>query len=210
MIKCLQLCCLLAFLPVLGLAACSPGPNIDLSGSSSSSNTPVVIDLTGNWAGTWTSSTGASGSFTGAFNQVEPIVQGPLGQGLAGPEQVGGIITFQGSPCFTGLGVQGSASVGNFTGAPTFRGDFIGNSIEIRFVTLIHFQVVDGNPVGFDSISGTYEVMVGGVCTGETGTLSATNSTLIQGDAPRMHEETVHEAGGTTTIWSEEPGPATR
>jgi len=193
MIKPIELCCLLGFLPVLGLAACAPGFG---GGSSNSTNgngqsaPPIVIDMSGSWSGTWTSSGGGSGSLIAQFLQPTPIVQSSA-VGVAPPSPVSGTITLQNSSCFGSLDVDATAFLGGFGGATQFYGTWSAAGTQIDFSTFIL--------VGYEDISGTYEVLAGGVCTGETGTLSASKTTAIQESSTRVREETFHDADGRST-----------
>ncbi len=103
-----------------------------------------IIDLTGNWSGTWASSRGSTGGVDAQISQS--------GSSLTG------MVTVTGSPagCFT----SGSIS-GNVSGQQVnFSGTVSGGGQQINFSGTISGQGT--------IISGTYSVS-GGLCNGDTG-----------------------------------------
>ena len=146
------------------------------------------MDLTGSWAGTWTSSTGGSGTFSSEFLQARPT------QGGGPPVSLSGTATLEGSPCSALLSVEASANPGGVAGSPLVRGTFTDGSITIQFFA--------GLTIDYESFSGTYEVLEGSTCTVETGTFEAWLS-IIPLHAPVVLGENVtvyDDLGNSTTF----------
>lgn len=112
-------------------------------GGGSSSDEAPTIDLTGSWYGFWASAYGDGGEIVLSFTQNGSTASGTT--------------TFSGSPCFAGGSVSGAVAGNNFAGSLRAGG--------IR---------VDVNlTVTNNQMNGTYSVISGGACTGDSGTLSA-------------------------------------
>lgn len=167
---------LAAFL-CLGLTGC-----YDFDGLSGSSPVGLPIDLTGTWSGTWTRADGTTGAFAGVFDQNEPVQGGGAGTTLSGSASLDGF------RCSAPLSVDGSVSPGGFVTPPLFSGMFTDGAITLHVSALVF-------GVDFDGISGTYEVLAGSACAGETGTLIATIvAPLVASDpSPEFWSQTVLE-----------------
>lgn len=128
-----------------GLGGC--GGDGDGDGSSA----PPTVNVTGNWSGSWRSSTRVE--YAGNITFL-PLTQ--TGSMLSGQIRFTGSLVVS---CFSGgaLSVSGVLSGNSFTASLTAGG--------IRVD-------VDGSVTG-NQMSGTYTVNAGGVCTGDTGTFSA-------------------------------------
>ena len=161
----------LIFVAVLGLSvACNDDY---LSGGGGPDGLP--FDLTGTWSGTWTASTGESETFSCELVQDRPT------EGGGSPASVFGTATLDGSPCFDLLSVDVGFHPGGFATSPYFYGWFTADSVTI--------EVFAGVTLDSESFGGTYEVIEGGACTGETGTFEASLSIPLQ--APVILGETV-------------------
>lgn len=140
-------------------------------GSTSSGGlTGFTIDLTGTWLGTWTRSDGTSDVFTGIFDQSEPV------QGGGSPTSLSGSASLVGFSCSTSMIVDASIYPGGFVGPSSFIGTLTDGSVTIQV-----FAIVTGLGNG---IGGTYEVLAGSSCAGETGKLTATRVGPLQGSEP--------------------------
>jgi hypothetical protein len=106
-------------------------------------NEPPTVDVTGTWTGTWMSSTGMGGDVSATLTQTGADVEGTM--------------TIDGSPCFSVGNVSGTVSGNRISTGAFFSGD-----------SRVNFN---GTVVG-DSISGTYEAVRAGACTGDQGTFS--------------------------------------
>jgi hypothetical protein len=104
---------------------------------------PPTVDVTGSWAGTWLSGTGMGGDVTAVLTQTGADVDGTM--------------TITDSPCFSVGNVSGTVSGNRVSTGAMFSGD-----IRVNF---------EGTVVG-DEISGTYDAVRAGACTGDTGTFS--------------------------------------
>ena len=166
----------------LGFAGCSYNDGEDGSDSNG-----LTIDLTGTWAGTWTSSTGESGTFSGDFLQDRPT------QGGGSPTSLSGTASLEGSPCSALLSVEASVYPGGFVSPPYVSGTFTNRSITIEFFASV--------TIDSDALSGTYEVLVGGTCTGETGTIVASLSIPLQAPVVRGQSVTVYDDLGNSTTF---------
>jgi hypothetical protein len=117
-------------------------------GGSSSTNTssgnPGGLDLSGTWSATWTSRDGQIGQGTMQLTQTATGISGT--------------VLVSGSPCFANGDVSGSLAGDELTGSMTAGG------ASVTFDT-----TVDGS-----QMSGTYDAVSAGACTGDTGTLIAT------------------------------------
>ncbi len=116
-------------------------------GSSSnitSSGNPDGLDLSGTWNATWTSRDGQIGQGTMQLTQTATGITGT--------------VLVSGSPCFVNGDVSGSLAGDELTGSMTAGG------ASVTFDT-----TVDGS-----QMSGTYDAVSAGACTGDTGTLIAT------------------------------------
>ncbi|MBI5192008.1 MAG: hypothetical protein HZA08_01045 [Nitrospirae bacterium] len=113
------------------------------SGSGNSDNSkPPSINVTGNWSGSWNSENGINGG----------TVSLSLSQNGS---DISGTITMGGSPCFSVGNISGSVSGNNISSGAVFTG-----SLRVDF---------DGTAVGND-MNGSYAVIKGGACTGDSGT----------------------------------------
>ena len=79
------------------------------------------------------------------------------------------------------MNVNAGFNPGGFVSSPRFYGTFTGDSVTI--------EVFAGVTLDSESFGGTYEVIEGGACTGETGTFEASLSIPLQ--APVILGETV-------------------
>jgi hypothetical protein len=117
-------------------------------GGSDSSNTSSGntdgLDVTGTWTATWTSRDGQVGQGTMV-----------LAQSASG---ITGTVVVQGSPCLANGDVSGSLAGDELTGRMTAGG------ASVTFDTT----------VAASQMSGTYDAVVAGACTGDTGTFIAT------------------------------------
>ena len=139
-----------------------------------------TFDLTGVWSGTWTASTGESGTLSCELLQDRPT------EGGGSPASISGTATLEGSPCFALLSVEAGFYPGGFGTSPHFYGTFTGDSVTI--------EVFAGVTLDSESFSGTYEILEGGACTGETGTIEASLSIpllapVILGESVTMYDE---------------------
>ncbi len=105
---------------------------------------PGGLDMTGTWNATWTSRDGQIGQGTMQLTQTAT--------GITGTAIVSG------SPCFANGDVSGSLAGDELTGQMTAGG------ASVTFDT-----TVDGS-----QMSGTYDAVNAGACTGDTGTIIAT------------------------------------
>ncbi len=104
--------------------------------------TPTPLDLSGNWSGDWQSSqAGGGGSLAAALTQSDTIVTGTL--------------ELSGSPCFSGGTLSGTLTQAQWSTSMWVAG---GGRVDLT-------GSVD-DPV----ITGSYQVVSGGMCTGDTGT----------------------------------------
>jgi len=115
------------------------------SGCGDGEKEPPTVDVTGSWAGTWLSETGMGGDVTAVLTQAGADVDGTM--------------TISGSPCFSVGNVSGTVSGNRVSTGAMFSGD-----------TRVNFE---GTVVG-DQISGSYDTVRAGACTGDTGTFSLT------------------------------------
>lgn len=109
------------------------------------SSKPPTVNVTGNWSGSWNSGNGIDG---GAVSLA--LTQNG--------SDFSGTITISGSPCFSAGNISGTVSGNNITSGAVFTG-----SLRVDF---------DGTVVGND-INGSYAVINGGACTGDSGTWMA-------------------------------------
>lgn len=108
-------------------------------GSTSSGFEAPTVNVAGTWKGRWTSSTGASGATSSTFTQ-------------SATGAISGTTTFSGSPCFSAGKIEGAVTGDDFNGrlvAGGIRVDLAGTTIE-------------------RSMSGTYNAVSAGACTGDT------------------------------------------
>jgi hypothetical protein len=145
------------------------------SGWSSGPN-GYTFDLTGVWSGTWTASTGESGTLSCELLQDIPT------EGGGSPASISGTATLEGSPCFALLSVEASFNPGGFGPYPRVYGTFTDGSVTIEFFAGV---TLDSKHL----VGGTYEILGGGTCTGETGTFEASLSIPLQ--APVILGESV-------------------
>jgi hypothetical protein len=101
------------------------------------------VDVDGTWNATWTSRSGQIGHGTMQLTQSGTTVTGS--------------ITVEGSPCVVNADVNGSLDGDALSGTMTFGGG------HASFDTT----------VAATAMSGTYDAVSAGACTGDTGTLSA-------------------------------------
>ncbi len=120
----------------------------------------LPVDLTGEWIGTWTSSTGATGEFLAQFNQSGTVFGG------GAPTSISGTSSLADFGCPAALVADLSVSPGGFTSATSLSGSLSDGALAIQMSAFV--SVPD-----FGSFVGTYEVLPGSPCAGETGTLSA-------------------------------------
>jgi hypothetical protein len=102
------------------------------------------LDVSGTWSATWTSRSGQIGQGTLQFTQSVASVAGTA--------------VIDDSPCFANVDVSATIAGDELTGTMTAGG------ASATFDT-----TVDGS-----RMSGTYDVVSGGTCTGDTGTIIAT------------------------------------
>lgn len=114
-------------------------------GGGGSSNSAPTVDATGSWSGAWLSKTGQGGSLSVSFTQT--------GSNLSGTINLGN------SSCFSAGNISGTVSGNNITTAGVFSG-----SLRID---------LDGTIVNSQA-SGSYDVVNGGACTGDSGTWTLT------------------------------------
>ncbi len=112
-------------------------------GGSSTGGAGGGVNVTGSWNATWVSKGGASGSGTLQLTQT--------------PAGVTGTVQVAGSPCFANADVSGSIAGDSFSGTMTAGG------------ASATFDLT----VGATQMSGTYVVASGGLCTGDSGTVTA-------------------------------------
>jgi hypothetical protein len=106
--------------------------------------TPPTVNVTGNWTGTWQSENGV--------DHGTLALSGLIQQGAT----VNGQANFTGSPCLSGTTLAGLICGQNFSGQLTADG------IQVSFsATVIATQM-----------TGTYDTMSAGTCTGDSGTFS--------------------------------------
>ena len=98
--------------------------------------------ISGDWTGTWTSRTGVSGQITAAFSQRD--------------SQIGGTISFTGSPCFDAAQVMEVMAGNSISGTATAGG----------------IQVTLSATWTEPDINGSYDAVSAGACSGDTGTFS--------------------------------------
>jgi hypothetical protein len=113
-------------------------------GTNSVGNTGGASAATGTWTGMWLSHTGVGGSATLELSQT-------------GSSGLSGTISFTDSPCFSSGAVTATVTGDMFLATVTAGG------IEVT---------IDGTLTG-GQISGTYDAISAGACTGDTGTFSA-------------------------------------
>jgi len=104
---------------------------------------PPTVNVTGSWTGSWLSTTGMGGDVAATLTQTGADVEGTM--------------TIDGSPCFSVGNVSGTVSGNRISTGAFFSGD-----LRVNF---------DGTVVG-EGISGCYEAVRAGACTGDTGTFS--------------------------------------
>lgn len=105
----------------------------------------ATVSAAGSWTGNWFSSNGInSGALTFTLNQTGNSATGSA--------------NFTNSSCFSSGAASGTVSGANYSGNMTAGGINVAYSVTIT-----------GN-----ALSGTYNVISGGACTGDSGTLSAT------------------------------------
>jgi hypothetical protein len=152
---------LLLMIPViaLGLAITGCGDDAYLD---SSGPTGFTFDLTGNWEGGWTShNRGGSGPLSIEFLQANPT------QGGGPPTALEGTAALVDFLCPALLTVDASFNPGGFVDVPHFDGVLTDGSITIQV-----FAIVGFDSTGFNgTFSGTYEVLEGALCIGDTGTI---------------------------------------
>jgi hypothetical protein len=107
---------------------------------------PASFNLTGHWAGSWSSSKGL-GEGTISFPSL--VQSGPA---------VKGQVSFGGSLCFSGGAISGSICGDTFTGALSAGG------IDVKLSATVSGTQMSG---------GSYNMVSAGACTGDTGTFSA-------------------------------------
>ncbi|MFT5199480.1 MAG: hypothetical protein ACI87O_002149 [Planctomycetota bacterium] len=173
----------LAVLVCFGLWACTGGT----SGSGGAAG--FSIDLTGTWSGTWTRSSGESGIFSAAFVQKGAVFGG------GSPAAVTGSADLEDFACPAPLVVVASVSPGGFVDPPSFSGTFTDGSIEIRVFALIHKPFLS-------RVSGTYEVLAGSPCAGETGdfVLNRTVPLIVSPPTPLQRTVIIYKTGTTDVI----------
>jgi hypothetical protein len=107
---------------------------------------PASVNLTGHWAGSWSSSKGLG---EGTISFASLVQSGSA---------VKGQVSFGQSPCFSGGAVSGSICGDTFTGALSASG------INVKLGARVTETQMSG---------GTYDMVSAGACTGDTGTFSA-------------------------------------
>jgi hypothetical protein len=141
----------------------------------------LPINLTGDWEGTWTSSSGDTGHLSIEFLQAATAFGGGSAKPLLGTTEL------EGFPCTALLDVDASLFPGGFVSFTHASGIFTDGSLTID----IDLNVT----LDFMSVSGTYEVLDGSLCEGDTGTIQATmNAPILPLAATRP------EVGQTQTI----------
>ena len=148
------------------------------------------MDLTGSWEGTWTSSTGGSGTFSSELLQARPT------QGGGPPVSLSGTASFEGSTCSVLLSVVATFNPGGFVIGSRVYGTFTDDSVTIDF-----FAGVTSDGEGLSLSSGTYEVLEGGTCTVETGTFEASLSIPLHGPVVLGESVTVYDDLGNSTTF---------
>jgi hypothetical protein len=89
--------------------------------------------------------------------------------------------------------VDVSFNPGGFVTSPHFNGTFTGDSITI--------EVFAGVTLDSESFSGTYEILEGGACTGETGTIEASLSIPLQAPVILGESVTMYDDLGNSTTF---------
>jgi len=196
----------LRLLMILASALCLGGTSCSIGNFDGSTNpTGITIDLTGTWAGTWTSATGESGPVSIEFLQQAPT------QGGGSPVALLGSADLEGSTCFPPFDIDAAIFPGGFVDPTHLSGDFTDGSTTMRVFAVVNFE-----STGF---SGTYEVLESGVCQGETGTIQAslvTPTLAVTSAKPgATHTQTlvvVHDDqdGGTSVVFIEDMDNQTR
>ena len=82
---------------------------------------------------------------------------------------------------------------GGFGTSPHLHGTFTGDSVTI--------EVFAGVALDSESFYGTYEVLEGGACTGETGTIEASLSAPLQAPVVQGESVTVYDDQGNSTTF---------
>jgi hypothetical protein len=103
----------------------------------------TASSVSGIWTGSWASRTGVSGTTNLTLAQSGDSVVGSL--------------TFTGSPCFANGDISG-----------TLSGDMLSATITAGGIVVALNVTITG-----DALSGTYQAVSAGECTGDTGTFSA-------------------------------------
>ena len=114
----------------------------------------------------------SSGHWTGAWESENGIDAGDVSMTLAqSGRSMTGWMSFTGSPCFVEGRVTGKVGVIEVIGA------FEADGIQVRFS-------VAGDGVDAEILTGTYSVVSGAPCAGDSGsiTLARTSSTALEGD----------------------------
>jgi hypothetical protein len=113
-------------------------------GGASSCSAPPAVNVTGSWSGTWLDNNGSSGTISfGALTQNAGAVEGQ--------------ISFTGSPCFSGGAISGTVCGDQFSGSLSAGGIQVDVSATVTGVQM----------------SGNFNAVSAGACTGDVGTFAA-------------------------------------
>ena len=141
---------LLLVLVFANLGSACGGDKSDDSTSTGSTGAPTgstttALDVTATWSGAWLSQTGNGGALDATLIQDVDAVTGT--------------ITMADSPCFQTLNVAGTLT---------------GTDLSLTATDAMGVELQLASTAGELTIDGTYEVIAGGPCTGDTGTFDLT------------------------------------